>query len=149
MALTPPQGPPGGHFIAQAPRLLRWRPWRHLPRDTRDTLFLLFVIAWTVLPHLSHLPLWCSLLTATVLLWRARVALVNALLPSRWVLVAVLALAAGLTLWSHKTLLGKEAGVTMTITYVGREATMADNGLASSVSNCRSRAAPIGASRPR
>ncbi len=93
-----------------------WRlGWRRLPREARDTLFLLAVIAWTVLPHLSHLPLWCALLTGAVLLWRGRLALVNGPLPGRWVLIAVLALAAGLTLWSYRTLLGKEAGVTMAV----------------------------------
>jgi transglutaminase-like putative cysteine protease len=86
-----------------------------LPRETRDTLFLLAVIAWTVLPHLSHLPLWCGVLTGSVLLWRARLAMVNGPLPGRWVLVAVLLLAGGLTLWSFRTLLGKEPGITMTV----------------------------------
>ena len=94
---------------------LRWPRWRTLPRETRDTLFLLFVIAWTVLPHLSHLPAWCAFLTAAVLLWRARLALANAPLPNRWVLILVLMAAGGLTLWSHRTLLGKEAGVTMVV----------------------------------
>ncbi len=89
--------------------------WRHLPRDARDTLFLLGVIAWTVVPHLSHLPLWCSLLTGVVLLWRASLALSNRPLPSRWVLVGMLLMAAALTLWSYRTLLGKEAGVTMAV----------------------------------
>ena len=93
-----------------------WRlNWRRLPRDARDTLFLLAVIAWTVLPHLSHLPLWCALLSGAVLLWRGRLALVNAALPGRWVVIAVLVLAAGLTLWSHRTLFGKDAGVTMAV----------------------------------
>jgi transglutaminase-like putative cysteine protease len=94
---------------------LTWPSWRHLPREARDTLFLLGVIAWTVLPHLGHLPVWCGLLTAAVLLWRAHLALSNAPLPGRWVLVAVLALAAGLTLWSFKSLLGKEPGVTLAV----------------------------------
>ena len=93
-----------------------WSGWRHLPREARDTLFLLGVIGWTVLPHVSHLPVWCSVLTGVVLAWRARLALANAALPGRWVLVAVLVLAAGLTLWSHHTLLGKEPGVTMIVT---------------------------------
>ena len=92
-----------------------WPGWRHLPREARDTLFLLGVIGWTVLPHLAHLPLWCALLTAGVLLWRARLALTNAALPGRWVVMVVLLLAAGLTLWSHRTLLGKEAGVTLVV----------------------------------
>jgi protein-glutamine gamma-glutamyltransferase len=92
-----------------------WPRWRRLPRDARDTLFLLGVIAWTVLPHLAHLPLWCAMLTGAVLLWRSRLALTQAALPGRWVLVATLMLAAGLTLWTHRTLLGKEAGVTMLV----------------------------------
>jgi transglutaminase-like putative cysteine protease len=94
---------------------LKLNAWRHLPREARDTLFLLAVIAWTVLPHVSHLPLWCAFLTAAVLLWRAHLALVNGPLPGRWVLVGVLLLAAALTLWSYRTLLGKEAGVTMAV----------------------------------
>lgn len=89
--------------------------WRSLPRESRDTLFLLGVIAWTVVPHVGHLPVWCSLLTAVVLLWRARLALTNGALPGRWLLVGVLLLAAGLTLWTFRTLLGKEPGVTMAV----------------------------------
>ena len=99
--------------LRDARRTPLWRSWSALPRDARDTLFLLGVIGWTVLPHLSHLPPWCALLTGAVLLWRARLAIAQAPLPGRWVLVAVLLLAAGLTLWTHRTLLGKDAGVTM------------------------------------
>jgi protein-glutamine gamma-glutamyltransferase len=99
-----------------APHRPLWAGWQRLPREARDTLFLLGVIGWTILPHVSHLPLWCSVLTGAVLAWRARLALTNAALPGRWVLVAVLLLAAGLTLWSHHTLLGKEPGVTMIVT---------------------------------
>ncbi len=95
--------------------LPQWPGWRNLPRDARDTLFLLGVIGWTVVPHLGHLPAWCSLLAGAVLLWRTRLALAQAPLPGRWVLVAVLLLAVGLTLWTHRTLLGKEAGVTMLV----------------------------------
>ncbi|HJV61225.1 MAG TPA: DUF3488 and transglutaminase-like domain-containing protein [Albitalea sp.] len=89
--------------------------WRHLPRETRDTLFLLAVIAWTLLPHLSHLPWWCVLLTAVVLAWRTQLALVNGPLPGRWWLVLLLVVATGLTLWTYRSLLGKEPGVTMAV----------------------------------
>jgi transglutaminase-like putative cysteine protease len=89
--------------------------WKRLPREARDTLFMLFVIGWTVLPHIEHLPLWCSLLTLVVLLWRAKLALANATLPSRWALAGMLLTSAGLTLWSFQTLLGKEPGVTMVV----------------------------------
>jgi transglutaminase-like putative cysteine protease len=86
-----------------------------LPRETRDTFFLLLVIAWTVLPHLLHLPLWCAALTVSVLVWRARLAWVGGALPNRWVLVGVLMMVAGLTLWSFRTVLGKEPGVALIV----------------------------------
>jgi transglutaminase-like putative cysteine protease len=91
------------------------RGWRHLPRDARDTLFLLAVIAWTVLPHLSHLPVWCVLLTGLMLAWRIQLVIVNGPLPGRWWLLFLLLVAAGLTLWTYRTLLGKEPGVTMAV----------------------------------
>ena len=96
-------------------RLPRWPGWSRLPREGRDTLFLLGVIGWTVLPHVPHLPAWCTALTALMLLWRAALAVGNGPLPGRWLLVAVLAVAAGLTFMSFRTLLGKEPGVTMAV----------------------------------
>ncbi len=87
----------------------------HWPRDTRDTMFQLAVIGWAIAPHLLHLPLWCSAMSLLLLAWRARLTLAAAALPSRWVVSALLALAAGLTWWSERTLLGKEAGVTMLV----------------------------------
>ncbi len=92
-----------------------WRRLSRLPRETRDTLFLLAVIAWTIAPHVSHLPLWCVLLAAAMLLWRAKLAFAHAPLPSKWVLSSMLATAAGLTYWSFGTVLGKDPGVTMTV----------------------------------
>ena len=49
-----------------------WPGWKRLPREARDTLFLLGVIAWTVLPHASHLPAWAIVMTAIVLAWFIR-----------------------------------------------------------------------------
>ena len=60
-----------------------WPGWHRLPREARDTLFLLAVIAWTVLPHASHLPAWAIAMTAIVLVWRGRLALANAALPGK------------------------------------------------------------------
>jgi len=95
--------------------IARWPGWAHLPRDARDVLFLLAVITWTIAPHFAHLPAWCIALTAAVMLWRARVAIANAPLPGRWTLGVLLALAIGLTFWTHRTLLGKDAGVTLLV----------------------------------
>ena len=90
--------------------------WLHrLPRDARDTLFLLMVTAWVVLPQVAHLPLWCSLLAGSLMLWRAALAVMARPLPSRWWLLGLLALTVGATLFSHKTLLGRDAGVTLIV----------------------------------
>ena len=88
---------------------------RHLPRETRDTLFLLLVIAWTVAPQTANLPLWCSGMTAFILLWRGRIAWLGLPLPSRWWLFALLGIAAAATLFSHRTLFGRDAGVTFIV----------------------------------
>ncbi len=87
----------------------------HLPRDTRDTLFLLAVIAWVVAPLTQEIPLWCSLLSAAVMVWRAVLAWRGQPLPSRWWLMVLLGLCLGATLLSFQTLLGRDAGVTMVV----------------------------------
>ena len=66
----------------------------NLPRDSRDALFLLAVIAWVILPQVANLPLWCSALAAGVLMWRGWLAFKSRPLPSRWWLLALLAVRA-------------------------------------------------------
>jgi hypothetical protein len=125
-----PRRRPGGPRPAWLPtrlaafvpaRLPHWPGWQHLPRETRDTLFLLGVIAWVVAPHLAHLPPWCTLLVGGVMAWRAALALSGAPLPGRLPVAAVLALATGLTWWGERTLLGREAGVTMLVVLMALE----------------------------
>jgi transglutaminase-like putative cysteine protease len=84
-----------------------------LTRDSRDTLFLLAVLAWTLLPQLARVPAWCSAFTLGALAWRAQLAWRGRPLPDRRWLVAGLALAVAGTLWSHHTLVGKQAGLTL------------------------------------
>jgi transglutaminase-like putative cysteine protease len=86
-----------------------------LPRDARDTLFLLLVIAWVLLPQVGKLPLWCSTLAAAVLLWRGWLAVQARPLPGKWWLLALLAGTIAATLMTHRTLLGRDAGVTMLV----------------------------------
>jgi protein-glutamine gamma-glutamyltransferase len=86
-----------------------------LPRDARDTLFLLAVIALIVLPQVENLPWWCTALTALVLLWRGSLAVEARPLPSRWWRIALLALALAGTYATHRTLLGRDAGVTLIV----------------------------------
>ncbi len=86
-----------------------------LPREARDTLFLLVVIAWIVMPQASHLPIWCSTLAAAVLLWRGWLAVTGRPLPGLAWRLALLAITLGATLWTHRTLLGRDAGVTLIV----------------------------------
>lgn len=86
-----------------------------LPRDARDTLFLLAVIAWILLPQVTELPLWCSALAAAVLLWRGRLAVMARPLPGKYWLLALLALTISATWITHRSLLGRDAGVTMLV----------------------------------
>lgn len=93
--------------------LARW--WARLPRDARDSYFLLAVITAVIAPHADHLPIWSSGLTALMLVWRAQIAARQAALPSRWWLGAVIALYAGLTWLTYRTLIGREAGITLLV----------------------------------
>jgi transglutaminase-like putative cysteine protease len=90
-------------------------PFIHLPRDTRDTLFLLAVIGWTILPQVGHLPVWCSVLSAGVLLWRGWLALTARALPHRWWLVGLLVVTVAATWATHGTVVGRDAGVTLVV----------------------------------
>ncbi|MBU1358961.1 MAG: DUF3488 and transglutaminase-like domain-containing protein [Gammaproteobacteria bacterium] len=84
-----------------------------LPREARDTLFLLGVIALIVLPQTPNLPWWCSALAAIVLAWRGTLAVQGRALPSRWWIAALLAVAIAATFATHRTVLGRDAGVTL------------------------------------
>jgi transglutaminase-like putative cysteine protease len=86
-----------------------------LPRDARDTLFLLCVIGLILLPQVENLPWWCTAVTAMVLLWRATLAVQARPLPSRWWRIALLAMTLGATYATHRTLLGRDAGVTLVV----------------------------------
>jgi len=88
-------------------RLLR------LPQQVQQTLFLLAVVAWVLLPHMVQAPLWVAALGVSLLLWRATIAIKGQALPTRVTLVAILALIVGSTLWSHQSGFSRDAGVTL------------------------------------
>ena len=86
-----------------------------LPREARDTLFLLLVIAWVMAPHAAHLPLWASAFAAGLLLWRGTLAWRGRPLPRGWVAMALLAVAVAATWATHRTIIGRDPGVTLIV----------------------------------
>ncbi|MDM0109401.1 transglutaminaseTgpA domain-containing protein [Variovorax sp. J22R24] len=88
---------------------------QNLPRDARDTLFLLAVIGLILLPQVPNLPWWCSMLAAIVLLWRGTLAVQAKPLPGKWWRAALLAITLVATYSTHRTLLGRDAGVTLIV----------------------------------
>ena len=94
---------------------MRTWPGARLPRQTRDTLFLVAVTAWTCAPHLWLLPGWCTVVVLALLAWRVRLSWAQQALPSRWTTLALLGLVSALTWWEQKTLIGREPGVTLLV----------------------------------
>ncbi|MBC7216196.1 MAG: DUF3488 domain-containing transglutaminase family protein [Burkholderiaceae bacterium] len=86
-----------------------------LPREARDTLFLLGVVGWIIVPLIPHVPPWASAFAAALLLARAVLAWQGRPLPGRWVLGGLLALAVAGTALTFKTLAGRDAGVTLIV----------------------------------
>ncbi|MFT4242260.1 MAG: DUF3488 and transglutaminase-like domain-containing protein, partial [Acidovorax sp.] len=86
-----------------------------LPRDARDTLFLLCVVAWVIAPQAGQLPGWATALAGGLLLWRGWLAVKGRPLPGRWALGALLVAAVAGTLMTHRTILGRDAGVTLIV----------------------------------
>ena len=89
--------------------------WRAPSREARDTLFMVALIGWTITPHLFNLPLWVSGLTGVVLTWRGWLAWRQRPLPGRLAVLGLLGLAAVLTFTAEKTLVSKDAGVTLLV----------------------------------
>ena len=91
------------------------RTFSNLPRETRDTLFLLATVGWVVLPLAPYLPAWTTALAAAVLVWRGVLALRGRPQPGRWQLGVLLAASVALTVVSHGTIVGRDAGVTLIV----------------------------------
>lgn len=94
---------------------MRLHKLSEIPRETRDTLFVLLVIAWVVAPMYSELPLWCSALSILLMVWRGVLAWRQQAMPSRWWRVGLVVLALVATVLSFKTIFGRDAGVTLIV----------------------------------
>jgi len=78
-------------------------------------MFLLAVTGWIVLPLTPHIPEWSWLLAGGLLIWRSSLAWHGSPLPSRWWLIGLLLVATAATFFTHKTLMGRNAGVTFLV----------------------------------
>lgn len=87
----------------------------NLPREARDTLFLLVVTGWILIPLTPHIPEWSWALAGTLLVWRGVLAWHSWSLPSRWWLIGLLCITTIATFLSYKTLMGRNAGVTFLV----------------------------------
>lgn len=86
-----------------------------LPRETRDTLLILSVVALLLVPQLAFLPVWASSLAVALLAWRGWMVRQGRSLPSTWWLAALLALAIGATVLQFRSIVGPEAGVVLVV----------------------------------
>jgi protein-glutamine gamma-glutamyltransferase len=86
-----------------------------LTREARDTVWLLAMLGLVLLPHLPRLPWWSSTLAALALGWRAWLAVHDAPLPRRPLLMALLATTMACTWLTFGTVLGREAGTALVV----------------------------------
>ena len=86
---------------------------------TRDLVWLIASLAVVVAPHAARAPWWLTLLTLCLYGWRVYFALNRAPLPSRWLLMGVLAVAM-LAIWGeNRSLFGRQAGILLLMLFSG------------------------------
>jgi len=89
------------------------RPGEPLTRSA--LIWLLAALVLAAAPHASELPIWLSVLFATVAGWRGFIALRGKSLPPRWLLLLLALLAGAGVLIDYRTLFGRDAGVALMV----------------------------------
>jgi transglutaminase-like putative cysteine protease len=92
-----------------------WYLKRPVSRDKADTLLLLAACVLVLAPQAGHLPWWTSTACAALLVWRGWITFRGNRMPPRWILVPMAVMAMVGVYLTHKTLFGREAGVTMLV----------------------------------
>jgi transglutaminase-like putative cysteine protease len=88
---------------------------RPMSRDKADTLLLLTSCALVLAPHTMHLPIWISLLCASLLVWRGWITFRGNRMPPQWLLLPIAACALGASYLSYHQFFGREPGVAMVV----------------------------------
>jgi protein-glutamine gamma-glutamyltransferase len=82
-------------------------------RERRDAMVLLIAVACVALPHARELPVWTTGVIVLLWGWRAFITLANRPMPGHIAMIPLL-LATMAAVWlQYRTLLGREAGVTL------------------------------------
>ena len=88
------------------------------PLDHDAVPWLLITALLTASPHFEHLPVWLSLLVATVFIWRTWLWHNRVPLPTRWPLALLVAGSTAGIGWQFNTLLGRDAGVALLVLFM-------------------------------
>jgi protein-glutamine gamma-glutamyltransferase len=89
------------------------------PAPTLANLLVLCVgIVLAAAPHVPRLPWWVSTLAAAALAWRAWAAWRGERMPRRWLLYTLIVFGVGGVFVTHRTLFGRDAGVTMLVLFL-------------------------------
>ena len=87
--------------------------------STRDLVWLIASLLLVIAPHTLRAPWWLTLLTLCLYGWRVHYALNRAPLPSRWLILAVAAVAM-LGVWmEYRTLFGRQPGILLLMLFSG------------------------------
>ncbi|MFZ6745869.1 transglutaminase TgpA family protein [Undibacterium sp. JH2W] len=86
-----------------------------LSRDKADTLLLIFACLFVLLPHAEHVKWWVNTSCVLLLTWRGWLTLSGRRLPPALLLLPVAILMMAGVYLTHRTFLGREAGVTMLV----------------------------------
>jgi transglutaminase-like putative cysteine protease len=91
------------------------------PRAAIPPLALVALVTGAVLaaaPHVARLPWWVTLLAASLLAWRGWAAWRNEPLPRRWLLMVLVVCGVVGVYVTHRTILGRDAGVTLLVLFL-------------------------------
>jgi transglutaminase-like putative cysteine protease len=86
-----------------------------MSRDKADTLLLLFSCVLVLAPHVAYLPLWVSVASAALLLWRGWITFRGLRMPPQWLLLPIAAAGIGSVYLTFHHFFGRESGVAMVV----------------------------------
>ncbi|MBC3882103.1 DUF3488 domain-containing transglutaminase family protein [Undibacterium sp. LX40W] len=97
--------------------LLSFLSWKSkpVPRDKLDTLILVIACFIAITNHFSAAPIWVSLSSSAVMLWRAYLTFSGRSLPSKYILIPIACGLMGGIFFNFRSFFGREAGVSMLI----------------------------------